>query len=116
MNKLLSALKSIKPSKTVIWVGGAVTLFLLILGAGIAQNVRAERATTEHNATIVAEAKADKATIEALKARNAVLEADSKKLQGESQTVAVSCAEFRRLDAIRAITGSVVVPAFCTGR
>lgn len=106
----LPKLPNIKVSSTVLLVTAGVLIILAIVCLGAVQKVKDDRA----EAAATAQAEADRKAKEAAKDRKiAVLESQVKQLQAADTVARVGCAEFRRLDAIRAITNSVTVPAYC---
>lgn len=100
----------IKVNKTALIVAGAVIVLIALIVTGAVQKVKAERAEAARTAQVRADADA---TIRTLSARVSALEADNKALSGQAQAKLLACSELRRLDAIRTVTASVTVPAYC---
>jgi Tfp pilus assembly protein PilN len=110
MNKLLSALKSIKVPKTILLAAAGALIVIALIGFGAVRNVQATRAEEAVSAQAAANRKAQAAQVQATIDR---LTAENKALSAKAQVGDQACAELRKLDANKAITLAVTVPAYC---
>lgn len=111
MNKLsFPKLPNIKLPKTALLVSSAVAVVLGLTAYGMVRNVQAQRVEAAQASQA---AEKQRAQSEAVRQHIAVLEADNKTLTAATSEKLQACAELRRLDAIRAITAQVTVPAYC---
>ena len=110
MDKLLTALKTIKPTRTALLVATGVLALAVLTVFGMVQTVQADK-----EAASVAASQAEERAAEqkALTDRITTLEADSKALKAVTVEADSACAYIRQLDADRVITSRVTVPAYC---
>jgi cell division protein FtsB len=97
-------------NKQVVLVTIAVLVIFGLVGYGAVRQVQAQKAD-EVSAARAAEVR--KAQQAAVTAKIASLESQNKALEGSKLERDLACSELRRLDTVRAITASVVVPAYC---
>jgi cell division protein FtsL len=97
-------------NKTVVYVSVGVIVLLALTAFGAVEKVRDDRSVAAHNAVVARDAEAKQ---KALNNELTSLQAENKDLKGQAQVGFLACTELKRLDAIRAITASVTVPAYC---
>jgi predicted negative regulator of RcsB-dependent stress response len=97
-------------NKTVLLVSLAVLVVLGLVAYGAVRQVQATKAAEVSAQQAAADRKAQAAEVQA---KIATLETQNKALESSKLERDLACSELKRLDANRAITLAVTVPAYC---